>query len=72
MIGLTGPYSVNEGDSTVEVCAQLMTGSLDRQVIVNLTTQFGTAFGGELSHHTLLITISRCHNLFIKCHACFK
>ena len=60
VIGLTGPYSVGEGDSTVEVCALVMMGNLSRSVIVNLETQSGTADGGELTHHTLSLVVIFC------------
>ena len=39
-IGLELPgYTVNEGDSNVEVCAVLLEGSLQRTLMVNLSTQ---------------------------------
>ena len=46
VIGLENPeYSVDEGDGSVEVCAQILMGSLGRDVNVVFSTQPGTASG---------------------------
>ncbi len=45
-IGLERPlYTVNETDGTIEVCAVLVSGSLERTVTVSLSTVDGTAKG---------------------------
>ena len=49
-IGLEEPtYTVNEGDGTIEVCAVLTSGTLDRTVTVTLSTSDGSATGMILS-----------------------
>ena len=45
MIGLTGPYTVTEGEPDVEVCAEITDGIIDRSVTVSLFTQPDTASG---------------------------
>ena len=45
-IGFDRPsYNVNETDMTVEVCARILDGSLERPVVVALFTSEGTATG---------------------------
>ena len=39
-------YNVNEGDDTVEVCLDLIRGIPQRRVIINLSTEDGSATGG--------------------------
>ena len=39
-------YDVNEGDDTVEVCVDLIRGIPQRRVIINLSTEDGSATGG--------------------------
>ena len=45
-IGFDHPsYNVNETDMTVEVCARILDGLLERPVVVALFTSEGTATG---------------------------
>jgi hypothetical protein len=53
-IGLERPtYSVDEEDGTVEVCAVLLSGSLERTVSVTLSTSDGSAIGMILINNTV-------------------
>lgn len=45
-------YSVREADGSVEVCAELSGGTLQRNVSVDLTTQDSTASGIAFSKYT--------------------
>ena len=46
IIDLEDPsYSVNEENGTIEVCAVITSGSLERSVVVTLATAEGTATG---------------------------
>ena len=38
-------YSVNEENGTIEVCAVITSGSLERSVVVTIATAEGTATG---------------------------
>ena len=48
-VGLEFPsYAVNEGDGSIEVCAVLLDGNLQRTLMVNLSTQQNSnAQGGD-------------------------
>ena len=42
-------YAVNEGDGSIEVCAVLLDGNLQRTLMVNLSTQQNSnAQGGDI------------------------
>ena len=38
-------YSVGEGEGDVHVCAEIVSGQIERNVEVNLTVEEGTAIG---------------------------
>ena len=53
-IGFDRPsYNVNETDMTVEVCARILDGSLERPVVVALFTSDGTATGKTAYRKTI-------------------
>lgn len=40
-------YSVNEGDGSVTLFVSVLSGELDREVLIVFTTQDGTAIGND-------------------------
>ncbi len=49
-VGLEFPsYTVNEGDGSIEVCAVLLDGTLQRTLMVNLSTQQNANAQGRYS-----------------------
>ena len=48
----TNIYSVQEAGGSIEVCAELSGGTLQRNILVNLTTQDSTALGTSVFYPT--------------------
>lgn len=64
VIGVQFPsYTVPESIGSVEVCATLVSGSLERTVVVTLSTSDGTATGQELFYFV------ECFSIFCFCFA---
>ena len=55
------PIIVDEGDGTAEICANVIEGDLQREVVVTVTIEDGEA-SGEWSTHC---KYSRCNNVLI-------